>query len=142
MLKLKIITPERMVVDADVDQVTLATEQGEITILPGHIPLVSTLKSGEARYKIAGEEHSIAVAGGFVEVRSAHEVVVLADAAEYSHEIDVSKAEEAHRKAAQLMTQEIQTLDVDYARLQAKLEKELNRIRVGNKYRHLPGQPS
>jgi F-type H+-transporting ATPase subunit epsilon len=64
-MKFQIITPERVVFSDEVDQVSLMTTTGEITILPHHIPLVTVLKPGELRYKKDNEEQAIAVSGGF-----------------------------------------------------------------------------
>ena len=68
MLQLSIITPERTVYDGQVDRLTLQTTEGEITVLPHHIPLVSVLTPGELRITKGSEEMPMAIAGGFVEV--------------------------------------------------------------------------
>src|SRR5437867_2147705 len=68
-LKLKIITPERLVLEEMVDQVTMPTSEGEITILPEHIPLISGLASGDVVAVHNGEHVPMAVVGGFVEVK-------------------------------------------------------------------------
>ena len=105
MFKFQIITPEKMVFADEIDQVSLMTTNGEITILSHHIPLVAVLTPGELHYKKEGEDHVAAVTGGFVEVKADGNVVVLADAAEYAHEIDIARAEEAKVKAEKLMSQ-------------------------------------
>jgi F-type H+-transporting ATPase subunit epsilon len=69
-MKFQIITPERVVFADEVDQVSLMTTTGEITVMAHHIPLVTVLKPGELRFKKQGEEKSIAVSGGFAEVKS------------------------------------------------------------------------
>jgi F-type H+-transporting ATPase subunit epsilon len=103
MIKFKIVTPERILLETEVDSVTLPTRMGEITVLKDHVPMVSSLSAGEVKYKIAGSESFFAVSGGFIEVRKNHEVVVLADTAEFGHEIDEKRAEEAREKARELM---------------------------------------
>lgn len=139
-LKFQIITPERVVFTADVDQVSFMTTTGEITVLPHHIPLVTVLKPGELRFTQQGVEHTLAVVGGFAEVRSDNSLVILADAAERSGEIDVTRAEAARQRALQTM-QEARRFDAaEYAQLQAALDKALVRLKVGNKYRKLPPQ--
>lgn len=138
MFNFKIITPEKVVFSDEIDQVSLMTASGEITIMPHHIPLVSVLKTGELKYKKAGQEFLAAVAGGFVEVKNDGNVVVLADAAEYAHEIDLTRAEAAKVKAEKLMQSARELDSVEYATMQAALEKALSRIRIGNKYRKLP----
>ena len=69
-LKLKIVTPERLVLEEMVDQVTIPTTEGEITVLPDHIPVVIGLKSGDVVALTGGEHVPMAVSGGFVEVKS------------------------------------------------------------------------
>jgi F-type H+-transporting ATPase subunit epsilon len=136
MLNFKIITPDKIVFSEAVEQVSLTTTTGEITVLSHHIPLVTNLKPGEIRYKQNGEEKVLAIAGGFAEVRPGNELVVLADEAEYAHEINIEQAEEARARAAKLM-EEVHHDDVEFATIQAIMEKELNRVRVGKKYRKI-----
>ncbi len=136
-MRLEIITPERIVLSDKIDRITLMTENGEISILPHHIPFVSNLRPGEARYEKEKHEASLAIAGGFVVVREDGSVVILADAVEHPEEIDLTRAEAARARAAKLMSEIRSKEDVDFTALQMKLEKELNRIRVGNKYRKI-----
>lgn len=138
MIHFKIVTPERVVYENDVLQVSLPTTTGEITILPNHVPLISVVSAGELNIKDAGGEHTIAIAGGAVEVRPGNEVVILADNAERADEIDVARAEEARKRAEEQMQQLKNAEDVDYAKIQALMDRELNRIRIGKKYRKLP----
>lgn len=139
-IKFQIITPERVVFSDEVDQVSLTTPDGEITVLPHHIPLVTIVVPSELRYKKNGQEFFMAVSGGFTEVRGDNTLVVLANTAESAHEIDITRAQEAHDRALKLMSAARSREDVDYAAIQSKLEKELARLRVGNKYRKLPRQ--
>src|SRR5665648_417690 len=97
-IKFKIVTPEKTVYEDSVDQVTLPTQEGEITVLPNHIPLISVLRAGELVAKKGGEEIAMAVSGGMVEVRK-NEITILADTAERAEEIDLARAEEAKQKA-------------------------------------------
>lgn len=130
-INFKIATPERVVFKDEVDSITLPTVMGEITILPNHIPLISVLKTGEITVKNGEDEFSMAVAGGFVEVLS-EKVVVLADRAERSEEIDVARAEAAMERARKL--REEKNVDtVEFAALSAQIEKEMARLRVGRK---------
>ncbi len=127
-LNFEITTPEKVVYSDQVDEVVLPTVQGEIGILPNHIPLVSILKPGELRIKKGNEEEFLAVSGGFIEVRP-DKVVVLADSAEKSDDIDEEKAEEARQKAEKLLTEK-KTDAKEFAALSAKIEKELVRLKV------------
>ncbi|MBX7055376.1 MAG: F0F1 ATP synthase subunit epsilon [Pyrinomonadaceae bacterium] len=99
MLKLEIVTPERRILDAEVDSVTVPTATGEAGILPNHAPLVSALKPGVVSYIAKGNSDKFAITGGFVEV-SSNRVSVLADNAEGADEIDVA-AVKADREAAE-----------------------------------------
>jgi F-type H+-transporting ATPase subunit epsilon len=132
-INFKIATPERVVFKNDVDSITLPTMEGEITILPNHIPLISVLKAGEIRVVNGKDIQSIAVSGGFIEVLST-KVVVLADTAERSEEIDIKRAEEAMKRAQELKnTRQIDAKE--FAMIAAQIEKELARIKVARNYR-------
>ena len=91
MLKLEIVTPEKRVLDAEVDSVTVPTASGEAGILPAHAPLISALKPGILTYTGKTESGKLAVSGGFVEVNS-DKVAVLVDTAERADEIDAAAA--------------------------------------------------
>jgi len=131
-LKLKIITPERVLLESEVDSLSVPTQMGEITILPHHIPLVANLRPGEMKAITDGEPRLMAITGGVLEVRPGNEIVVLADAAEEADEIDLARAEEAKTRARKIMSQQIMS-DEEYASTAASLEKSLARIRVAQK---------
>jgi len=99
MLKLEIVTPEKRVLDADVDSVTIPTATGEAGILPNHAPLISALKPGILTYTSKGSTNRLAITGGFVEV-NADKVAVLADSAEAPDEINADVAR-SDREAAE-----------------------------------------
>lgn len=133
-ISFEITTPERTVFKDEIDQVTLPTEMGEITILPNHIPLVGVLHPGELRIIKDGKEQVLAVAGGFIQILPKNKVMILADNAELAEEIDIKRAETARQRAEELM-KEKKAQDVDYTGLAAKLERELARLRVARKHR-------
>ncbi|MBU0596740.1 F0F1 ATP synthase subunit epsilon [Patescibacteria group bacterium] len=137
MIKFKIVTPEGSVYEDEILQCTIPTQDGEITVLPNHIPLVSILKIGEIKFRDKDGEHAIALAGGFLEVRGGNELIILADNAERAEEIDIERAEEARKHAEELLKKADQTADIDFARIQAAMERELNRIRVGKRWKNL-----
>src|SRR6476646_9476911 len=91
MLKLEIVTPEKKVVDAEVDSVTIPTASGEAGILPNHAQLISALKPGILEFSTRHTTDRIAIAGGFVEV-SHDKVTVLADSAETAGDVDTAAA--------------------------------------------------
>lgn len=132
-INLKIITPERVVYEAEVDQVTLPVSDGEVTILPEHRSYIASLKIGEIMTKDHGEENNIVVAGGFLEFAD-NKLTVLADEAERADEIDIEVAEKARKRAEDIKNKVIRTNDTEYARVAAALEKELSKIRVAKKY--------
>ncbi len=137
MIEFKIVTPDGIIYEDKVEKVTVPTTSGEITILPKHIPLVSVLKAGElVAYK---EDHPVAmsVAGGVVEVQSEDKVYIMADTAERAEEIDVERAEAARQRAEEIMQQKENVDDVDFAKLQAVIDREMARIRVAKKWRNL-----
>ena len=113
MLHLQLVSPERILVDEDVDEVQIPGLDGYLGILPGHAPLLSELKAGGVlSYKSAGGEKVLAVFGGFVEVQP-DRVRILADAAERKEEINVEAARQQLSKAVELD---------DIERAQAKID--------------------
>ena len=131
-IRLDIVTAERMVFSEDVDLVVAPGVEGELGILPHHTPLMTMLQPGELRVKKGGEEVSLAVSGGFLEVRP-DRVIVLADAAERADEIDLARAEEAKRRAQERLSRH--TPDIDAARADAALRRSLARISVARRRR-------
>ncbi len=99
MLKLEIVTPESSVFDREVDSVTIPTANGEIGVMPNHLPLVSALKPGVLTYTVKGSTDRIAVSSGFVEI-SGNQVSVLTDAADTAAEVDIESAR-ADKEAAE-----------------------------------------
>jgi F-type H+-transporting ATPase subunit epsilon len=134
MLKFKIVTPEKVLMEREVDSVTVTTQNGEITILKNHLPLVSNLKAGELKLKAQGDQEIFAVSGGFIEVRENNEVVILADTAEHASEIDIDKAEQAKELARKMMEENYHDHTAS-AEAVAMLEKNLARLRVARKHR-------
>src|SRR3989338_1187076 len=135
-IKLKIATPERVVLEDEIDQITLPTLNGESTVLPNHLPIVTSLKPGEILAKKEGNDLPLATSGGFVEFAE-NELTILADTAERVEEIDEARAEEGRSRAARLLEQQQGKSELDFASVAAKLEKELARLKVSQKYRHL-----
>jgi F-type H+-transporting ATPase subunit epsilon len=143
-LHIKIVTPERVVFEDEVDAATVMTESGEITVLPGHIPLVTSLRPGEMRLRKGKIEELLAVSTGFFEVRPGNQLVILADTAERLEELELEKIEEAKERARKLLEEKRHADDVSFADASAVLERELARYRVAlkRKYRKLPPPPT
>ncbi len=132
-IKLKIITPERVVYEGEIDQATLPVSDGEVTILPNHRSYIASLTIGEIMTKTGGEENNIAVAGGFLEFAD-NTLIVLADEAERADEIDIEQAEKARKRAEDIKNKVIRTDEAEFAHVAATLEKEMAKIRVAKKY--------
>ncbi len=136
-LTLQIITPERIVFEEEgVDSLTVPGADGEMTILPQHAALMTALKPGPVVLRRGADEIDLALSGGFMEVRD-DKVIVLADTAERSEEIDQVRAEEARQRAQERIT--LRQSEVDFARALAALERAQARIRVSERRRRRPG---
>ena len=133
-LHLKIVTPERTILEEDVDQVTLPTTEGEITVLPGHIALIATLKSGDLVVVSNGESVPMAITGGFIEVKD-NTVAVLADFAEPVAELTEEAIEKAKAHAQDLQEKQKKGEVVDFEHFETELERSLNRVKVADKWR-------
>lgn len=136
-IKLDIVTAERAVYSEEVDMVIAPGVEGELGILPHHAPLMTTLQPGELRVRKGGEEVSLAISGGFLEVRP-DRIVVLADAAERAEEIDAARAEEAKRRAQEKLAEK-HAPGFDAIRVEASLLRSLARLRVVEKRRRKSG---
>jgi len=131
-LRLDIVTAERVVFSEDVDIIVAPGVEGQLGILPHHTPLMTMLQPGELRVRRSGEELSLVITGGFLEVRP-DRVIILADAAERAEEIDIARAEEAKRRAEEKLARH--TPEIDTARAEAALRRSLIRLSVGEKRR-------
>jgi F-type H+-transporting ATPase subunit epsilon len=126
------VSPERRAYEDEVDMVVVPGIDGQLGILPHHTRLLSALGTGELRIKKAGTEQIMLISGGFVEVRP-DRVIVMADLAEHSDEIDEAKAVEA-RKRAQAELEQVRD-PVDIARVRAALQTALMRERIATRRR-------
>jgi F-type H+-transporting ATPase subunit epsilon len=140
-LLLEIVTPERLAYSDTVDAVVLPGSEGEMGVLPHHAPLLATLGIGELRIRKGGAEEAFAIVGGFVQVRP-DKVVVMAETADMSSEIDLEKAQEARREAERALESGFhEGADLSLAR--AALQQALLRIRVAERrHREGPRRPS
>lgn len=136
-LQLNIVTPERSVYTAEVDAITAMTDLGEITVLPGHIPLVATLRAGEAKVRINGTDTYLAMSTGFLEVRPGNEVAILADSAERVEELEIAAIEAARDRAREALTHASLAGAEHYAMAVAILERELARHKVATRRRRM-----
>ena len=128
-LELRIVTPERLLVSEQVDEVEIPGSEGYFGVLPGHTPLLADLAVGELWYRKGQEKTYLSIAYGFVEVLP-DRVTILARLAEKAEEIDVTRAEEA-KKRAEARLQDAK--EVDYERARFALQKSLSRLQVASR---------
>ena len=131
MIHLTVVTPERKLVDQEVDEVVLPGTEGYFGVLEGHAPFLTTLRVGRIEYHRGGETSYLSVAWGFVEVLP-KSVRVLADVAERAEDIDVERATEARGRAEERMRSGD---DINWERARAALEKALVRLQVAGQNR-------
>ena len=131
-LHLEVVTAERVVYSDDVDMVVAPGMEGALGILPKHAPLMSVLTIGELRIRKGAEESLLAIGGGFMEVLN-DRVTVLADSAERADEIDIARAEEAHQRAQQALSERSNIQST--AAMEAALRQARARIKVARRHR-------
>lgn len=128
---LEIVTPERKVYSREVNMVIVKGVDGELGILPNHIPFVTPLKIAPVIVRREKESDSIAVNGGFIEVRK-DKVIILAETAELPEDIDVERAQAAKDRAEKRLSSK--TDELDYRRAEIALQKAINRINIKNQH--------
>ena len=132
-ITLEIATPMRLAVAETVDEIVIPGSGGYFGVLPGHAAFLTTLGIGELMYRIGRDEHYLAVAGGFAEVRN-DKVIVLADTAERPEEIDRPRAERARERAERRLAGRVEE-EVDYQRALAALARALARLLTAGRSR-------
>ncbi|MCX6755146.1 MAG: ATP synthase F1 subunit epsilon [Candidatus Nomurabacteria bacterium] len=143
-LKLKIVTPEKLVLEELVESVTVPTLEGEITVLPEHVPIIAGLKSGDIVALANGEHIPYAVVGGFLEVKSVKEgpsqtsiteVAILADFAEHISEITDEAIEKAKARSLELQKLAENKEVVDFEHFATELDRSLTRVKIADKWK-------
>lgn len=124
---LRVITPERQLVDEDVEMVILRGTEGELGVLPQHAPLMTALDPAPLRVKQGNVWSLLAAGSGFLEVGPEH-VTVLVDSCERPEEIDVQRARAAKQRAEERLHSKRE--DVDYARARAALLRAIARLKA------------
>ena len=127
-LILEIVTPERQVLRREVESVCAPGAAGEFTVLPLHMPFLTSLEIGSLCYRVEGRRHYVFVSGGFAET-TRDRVLVLAEVAELPEEIDVDRAQRALDRAAARLEAEKRE-QIDYARAKAALQRAVLRIKL------------
>jgi F-type H+-transporting ATPase subunit epsilon len=134
-IRCEIVSQDRLVFEGDADIVIIPGVNGEMGILPNHAPLLSTMVMGVIKVRFSGQEEIFTITGGVVEVQP-DLVTVLADAAENVEEIDIARAEEAKKRAEDLLSQGPPAEDLDaYLILEAALRRSNLRLEAVRRYR-------
>jgi F-type H+-transporting ATPase subunit epsilon len=128
-LKFEIVTPYGLVLSEEVDEVVCTGSEGEFGVLPGHTPFFTTLKIGMLAYKKGSETRFVFVSWGYAEV-GPEKVLVLADSAEKSDDIDVERAKAAFKRAEERLKK---IEEIDFSRAEASLERAAVRIQIAEK---------
>ena len=126
-LLLEVVTPEKLLLSQEVDEVTCPGTEGEFGVLPGHCHFLSTLKIGELRYLVGGTTNYISVLSGFADV-TPQKVTILADIAEKAEDIDVERAQAAVEKAQRRL--EVGGLPSEVEEAKISLEKARLRRKI------------
>ena len=129
-IELQIVTPERLLVHEQVDEVEIPGSEGYFGVLPAHTPMLAALKVGELWYRKGQEKTYLAIAFGFAEILP-DRVTILARLAERAEEIDVERAEAARARAERRLAE--QKSDVDYERARVAMMKALVRLEVASR---------
>ena len=137
-LQVELVTAEGRLVSREADFVIAPGVEGDLGVLPRHIPLLTPLRAGEVTVRNDGNDEYLFVAGGFLEVLP-DKVLILADAAERAEDIDEARAEEARRRAEQLLEEKVEGADT--AAAAAALERAVMRLKVAELRRRHRRQP-
>jgi F-type H+-transporting ATPase subunit epsilon len=126
-MALEILTPNRLLVQEQVDEVNVPGAEGYVGILPGHTSLLTTLGQGVLMYRKGDQRQYLALFGGYMEVNN-DKVMVLAEVAEMGAEIDRTRAEAARNRAEEHLRR--RDIEIDYERAQAALQRSLIRLQA------------
>lgn len=129
-LQLEIVTPINIVYKEEVDEVVAPTINGQITILPQHVGLLTKIQPGELLIKKKSSLQSIVITGGFIEVVN-NKVTILADYAVRSEDIEVAKVDEARKRAEMLLKEKLEVRD--FAKVEGELTRALLELKVAHR---------
>jgi len=133
-LHIQVVTPEKIILDSQADEVIIPTTTGEITVLPGHMALLSQIASGgELIVKNGTQSEHVAVAGGFLEIGN-DTISILADYAIHGKDINEARAKEAKERAEKIMKEKASTQEFVLA--EATFQKALLELRIAAKIKH------
>lgn len=127
-LHIQVVTPEKIILDTQADEVTIPTTSGEITVLPGHIPLLAQIApGGELTVKNGSQTEHVVVVGGFIEIGK-DTISILADYAIHGKDIDEARAKEAKERAEKIMKEKASTEEFVVA--EAEFQKALLELKI------------
>jgi len=138
-IKLDIISQEKPILSAEVDQLTAPAESGEVTILPNHIPLFTKLKDGIITIKNGNRVDELAVLGGFMDVGPDSKITVLADAAVRADDINIAKAEAAKKLAEEAIKNK--GSEIEFKEAEASLRRAMLELKAANRLKQRPQLP-
>ncbi|MBI2443375.1 MAG: ATP synthase F1 subunit epsilon [Candidatus Levybacteria bacterium] len=142
-MHLDIVTPEKIVYSEDIEELTVPTPQGEISILPEHVALVTRVSEGELIVKTKGKSQFLAVTGGFLQVQD-DRITLLADYAIRSEEIDTQKVLEARKRAEEALKKKREDMsERDFTVAESEMRRAILELKISNKRRkhtNIPGQ--
>jgi F-type H+-transporting ATPase subunit epsilon len=131
-LTLQIVTPDRSVTHEAVDEVEIPGEEGYLGVLPGHTPLLATLAVGDLWFRKGPDRTHLSIAFGFAEVLP-NRVTILAQTAERADEIDITRAQQAMKRAEERLAS--RTMEMDFERARIAMLKSLVRLQVASRGR-------
>jgi F-type H+-transporting ATPase subunit epsilon len=126
-LHLQVISPEKVILEREVDSFVVRATDGDVGIRPGHAPLFTSLQEGVMSFKANGEDQPMAVMGGFLQVQD-NKATVLTESAELAGSIDAARAKQAKERAEARLTE--RTVEVDRVRAEAALRRAIIRLRL------------
>jgi F-type H+-transporting ATPase subunit epsilon len=133
-LKLELVSPERKLLDIEVDEVVAPGVEGDFGVLPGHTPFLTALSIGELIYKHDGNTEYVAIDKGFLEVNE-DKVIVLAESAELGREIDLEEAIRRKVEMEQAVNASRKEDFEQFIKMESELKKELMRVSIAEKYK-------
>jgi F-type H+-transporting ATPase subunit epsilon len=128
-IDLQVVTPDRLIVHEQVDEVEIPGSEGYFGVLPGHTPMLASLAVGELWYRTGQNRIYLSIAFGFAEILP-DRVTILARLAERAEEIDIERAESARKRAEERLTYRS---DMDYERARVALLKAITRLQVSSR---------
>jgi F-type H+-transporting ATPase subunit epsilon len=130
-LQLEVVTPDRLVLSTEADVVVCPGVEGQFGVLPGHIPFLSALETGEMYYRLGGKTEHLCVSGGFAEVTGS-KVTIVAESAERSCDIDIERARRAQERAEKRIAAG-KAAEIDLVRAEAAIRRSMVRMKVAGR---------